>query len=190
MRQRSGATGGSRCRLSSVCRISASLCSPYPDGDSPPMQHSPLTGSLIRQGLPLHKIKSETHQLEPRFLDCYDRAVGILTRHPHLIPAAWSLVIPGPSTERRSRLVKYCHCLFGYITPDRQLCHCGDGCLTQIRHLGTWANAGNSEFTKAIQSDTRIPHGGQVTIDDLPIFAGYQRRADKILNRDPLPICP
>jgi hypothetical protein len=39
-------------------------------------------------------------------------------------------------------------------------------------------------LTKAIRADARIPEGPQwITVNDLPVFAEWQRRLDKELKR-------
>ena len=58
------------------------------------------------------------------------------------------------------------------------------GCLTQVRLRAH--DACTKELTNAIVGDVRIPKGDdEITPDHLPIFAGWQRRIDVLLNRTP-----
>ncbi len=63
---------------------------------------------------------------------------------------------------------------------DRQINHCG--CLTHI--ACGYMEAQTEELTQAIRNDPRIPGDSEyITLDDLPVFAEWQRRLDKELNR-------
>ncbi len=56
------------------------------------------------------------------------------------------------------------------------------GCLTQVKK--DYKEAATINLTKAIRADPRIPREPEyITIDDLPVFAEWQRRIDKELNR-------
>jgi hypothetical protein len=62
-------------------------------------------------------------------------------------------------------------------------------------HLGMFAartyQAPTEELNAAIVADGRIPLTGEdITIDHLPIFAGWQRRIDQVLNRTPRALDP
>ena len=110
--------------------------------------------------------------------DKYDEAVEYLTARPEEILETWTY----PSSKQAG-------CLFGFATPDPfvrafnkeqagRLC----GCLTEIKGRGQ--DAWTDELTAAIRGDERIPsHGAYITVEHLPIFAEWQRRIDKELNR-------
>lgn len=102
--------------------------------------------------------------------DKYDKAVEYLTKHPDEIHFAWNR----PHTARGG-------CLFQYAqNTDSTTEFCG--CLTQIR--GGFEVAQTPELTEAILRDIRLPcDEDDITVDDLPIFAEWQRRIDKELNR-------
>lgn len=58
------------------------------------------------------------------------------------------------------------------------------GCLTMIRE-GSWI-AETPELTLEIKQDERIPTSWSgITPEHLPIFAEWQRRLDRELNREP-----
>ena len=76
--------------------------------------------------------------------------------------------------------------LFDFCTQDRRA-YTPDGrkvgCLTMVRS-GLY-HAETPELTAAIRADTRIPSDLRgITVDDLPIFADWQRRLDEELQRD------
>lgn len=110
--------------------------------------------------------------------DKYDRAVEYLTENPSEIWFSWS----APFISENG-------CLFQFATPDGRSRH-GEklyGCLTTVRasetdHYGGLAYT--PELTKAIRADERIPVcGSKIKVEDLPVFAEWQRRIDKELNR-------
>lgn len=152
------------------------------------MNHSPLSTFTP------HRTCRITAQYSPRYIDCYDRAVAILTRHPRLIRRAWSLPDPRPGTPNlppvtrlEKKLTDYCHCLFAPVCSDRQ----GGGwygCLTQIRGNSLSIGEGDT-LTEIIRVDTRLPdEADDIIVDHLPMLAGWQRRIDIVLNRTPLPM--
>lgn len=110
-------------------------------------------------------------------MDKYDEAVAHLTRHPMQIGQAWRETTDHPAG-----------CLFSYVSPKGRLNkvppwvdHCC-GCLTQVRNRD--CVAWTEELTQAIQADDRIPGDVvRITAEDLPVFAEWQRRIDKELNR-------
>ena len=112
-------------------------------------------------------------------MDKYDEAVAYLTEHPDEISAAWCV----PEDGDESGCAK-AHCLFQYVTPTGEAC-CGGrycGCPTLI--VGRSFRAWTDELTVAIRADQRIPKNpDNITIDHLSIFAEWQRRIDKELNR-------
>ena len=115
--------------------------------------------------------------------DKYDEAVAFLTENPDLIIDAWERdSLEGENARHQ--------CLFDYVIPsqhgtyrrsDNQLC----GCLTQIKgECAVGGVAWTDDLTDAIQEDDRIPeHQTKVTVEDLPVFAEWQRRIDKELDR-------
>lgn len=148
------------------------------------MKHSPLTVTPTR----LHVLP----WTRPRYIDCYDRAVAILTRHPELILFAWRSAphaFPHEANRHTIKLAEYCHCLFNYATSSRTMGGCGSGCLTQIREHELFPYAETPSLTKAIYRDMRLPSDWRdITVDTLPVFAGWQRRLDIALDRKPLPM--
>lgn len=107
-------------------------------------------------------------------MDKYDRAIAYLSEHPEQIVPAWF----NPGKHEAG-------CLFRYATATGFHSGVGDqeyGCLTLIRYGD--AVAETKELTQAIKTDERIPctfYG--ITLDTLPVFAEWQRRLDKELNR-------
>jgi hypothetical protein len=95
--------------------------------------------------------------------DKYSKAIEYLNRHPSQILEAWNCPRFHPAG-----------CLFQYTSLQN-----GAGCLTQIR-------AGNSrahkhELTLEIRADERVPKDQEeITLNDLPVFAEWQRKIDKI----------
>ena len=102
-------------------------------------------------------------------MDKYDEAIEYLTENPIEIADAWG----GPS--------KYpAGCLFNFCGIDDSS-HTY-GCLTQVR--AGIMKAQTPELTAEIAADNRIPvHEYDITPADLPVFAEWQRRLDKELNR-------
>lgn len=110
--------------------------------------------------------------------DKYSEAVAYLTEHPEEISDTWFHA----STHRHG-------CLFAFCTPSGERVarqdgkHCG--CLTMIR--GKWWGDGNAwtdDLTAAILADERIPAADDdIGVDDLEVFAEWQRKLDVILNR-------
>ena len=104
--------------------------------------------------------------------DKYDDAVAYLTDNPGEILAAWNRPDKHPAGA-----------LFNYVAREvpKEL-DCMYGCLTQIR--GEIYEAETPELTRAIRADERIPRkSALVTLAHLPVFAEWQRRIDKELNR-------
>lgn len=112
--------------------------------------------------------------------DKYDKAIAYLTEHPEEIFNAWS--INGTADDPREHPA---HCLFqrtdGNDYDDDS--HCG--CLTEVKAMcDKRPRAPTYALTIAIRNDTRIPTDvEQITVADLPVFAEWQRRIDKELNR-------
>lgn len=102
-------------------------------------------------------------------MDKYDLAVQYLKEHPEEIGKAWDQFADHEAG-----------CLFLFCTKNGvrswgERC----GCLTQIRFDPSLI-AFNRELTQEIRQDTRIPTRPEdIRIDDLPVFAEWQRRLDK-----------
>jgi hypothetical protein len=114
---------------------------------------------------------------EVRKRDKYDEAVEYLTAHPTEILGAWHL------REHAEGKI-----LFQYAraTPFSSA-QCG--CLTMIRsnpQTGALGPDGkfDSLITSAIKDDTRIPTDPEkINAADLPVFAEWHRRLDKLWGR-------
>lgn len=102
--------------------------------------------------------------------DKYDEAMAYLFEHPEEIRDAWA--------------DPYDHvagCLFQYATRGKPGIFEGFGCLTMVRGV---CRAATQELTAAIRADERIPRSVEdATADTLPVFAEWQRRLDKELER-------
>lgn len=114
-------------------------------------------------------------------MDAYQQAVEYLTANPTQIHRAWDMgncpLNPPPGSV-----------LFKAAGQGTWLgINAGDlycGCLTQVR--AGKHRAFTHKLTRAILADERIPlHGREITVDHLPIFAGWQRRIDQVLGRTP-----
>ena len=105
-------------------------------------------------------------------MDKYDKAVKYLERHPEEINEAWG----SPTTYDRSKGDHIAGCLF-MIAGNENTHNCG--CLTQVRG-STVSVALTPALTKAIRKDKRIPKSPDlITVEDLPVFAEWQRKIDK-----------
>jgi hypothetical protein len=103
--------------------------------------------------------------------DAYDSMVDFLMENPSEILSAWA----NPLEHKAGGLFRY--------ASANQFGPCG--CLTQIRGEEDW-KAFTPELTQAIKADKRIPrHRYEITPATLPVFAEWQRRIDKELNRTP-----
>ena len=104
--------------------------------------------------------------------DKYDRAIEYLTAHPEKIPYAWvNAPVHEDEADPDIRGVEDMRCLFAATAA-------GYGCLTQIRcgSIGP-----TPEITAAIRADDRIPtNENEITVEDLPVFAEWQRRIDAL----------
>jgi hypothetical protein len=119
--------------------------------------------------------------------DAYAQAVEYLTENPGKIWKAWISPIVSPGG-----------CLFFFCGPHatgRAVPWSGFqcGCVTMV-HDDDDRVAWTPELTAAIKSDARLPYGNgtddHITVDHLPILAGWQRRMDVILGRTPPPLDP
>jgi hypothetical protein len=116
-------------------------------------------------------------------MDKYDIAVAYLREHPEEIPDAWNNPSGQVQGENRGEP------LFGYVAPNpfRSIVDIGNGlikcgCLTQVA-LGE-EEAYTDDLTQKIRSDHRIPTKPEdITVNDLEVFAEWQRKIDKELNR-------
>jgi hypothetical protein len=108
-------------------------------------------------------------------MDAYQQAVEYLTANPGEIYEAW---------EGHRRAIG--GCLFMAASQSGSITGTGCGCLMMIRSSIICSRAATPELTVAIQNDRRIPgNPREMTVDDLPVFAGWQRRIDQILGRTP-----
>jgi hypothetical protein len=99
--------------------------------------------------------------------DKYDEQIERLTKNPARIKDEWSDAIG---------IFDYAERSYGPWSDD-----CG--CLTMIRSGGGY-RAQTEELTKAIRADKRIPkRDADIKPEHLPVFAEWQRRIDKELNR-------
>jgi hypothetical protein len=107
---------------------------------------------------------------EPVTLDKYDKAVAYLTNRPEEIREAWYSPRLHPAG-----------CLFTFVSSD-YTSYVSIGCLTTIR-LGPHV-AETPALTEAIRADKRLPKDLlDITADNLPVFAEWQRRLDRELQR-------
>lgn len=120
-------------------------------------------------------------------MDRYQQDVEYLTKNPRHIYSAWASggedychPTPGSSLFR-----------FAYNRRHRNEVHGVPGCLTMLRNGMGDRVAQTEELTRAIASDTRLPKlVREITIDHLPIFAGWQRRIDQETGRQAPPLHP
>lgn len=105
--------------------------------------------------------------------DKYDDAIDYLTANPAEITGAWL----SPETRRAG-------CLFQFATGDGLYKYGTNfGCLTQIRSED--AVASTMAMTLAIRDDKRLPACCEdVTVAHLSLFAEWQRRLDRELQRN------
>lgn len=114
--------------------------------------------------------------------DKYDEAIEYLATHPNEIYETWNW----PPAKKAG-------CLFLPVAPDsgeqlfpnRPGASSHDapcGCLTMV-HNGRYV-AWTDDLTEQIRKDNRIPDdAGDITVKDLEVFAEWQRKIDKELNR-------
>ncbi len=104
--------------------------------------------------------------------DIYAEEIEWLTNHPHHIRSHWKNGLP----------------LFAFARNEdvpEQRKNYAIGCLTMIA-AGVDQCAATPELTAKIKSDPRIPKSLEaITLQDLPVFAEYQREIDVVLNRTP-----
>lgn len=120
-------------------------------------------------------MKVVTHD-EVTDFDKYHAAIIYLTAHPEEIEEAWA-----------SLRQKIGGCLFQFAMRDgfygsNQSDPNSCGCLTQVKNKERRAET--EALTTAIRNDVRIPSThGAITVRNLHVFAEWQRRLDKELNR-------
>jgi len=103
----------------------------------------------------------------------YAEAVEYLTERPEEMEPAWT----NPRTHTAGKLFLMVRPHGEQSNPDGSSC----ACLTMVR--GGEYRAWNSELTKAIHSDERIPTGiDDVTEEMLPIFAAWQTYLDSAIR--------
>lgn len=111
--------------------------------------------------------------------DAYDKAVAWLTERPGEIYGAWI----SPDTHPAGSLFRFCTPTGGPLSGGN--CGVNCGCLTTVR---SGSVAADSELTRQIRADSRIPCDVEDVIPkNLPVFAEWQRRMDKLWNR-PAPV--
>lgn len=116
-------------------------------------------------------------------MDLYDKAIEYLKSNPDQIMLSWD----DPKSH-------FTGILFQAVTPDGYASEspdgfmCGDIC--QIKALD--AHAWTSELQEEIAKDPNIPvlfasnnKIPKITVHNLEIFANWQRKIDKALNRNP-----
>ena len=96
--------------------------------------------------------------------DKYDFAIEYLTEHPNEIYDSWNCLQDESS------------CLFDKLGKSVT-----SGCLTQIKSSSSYESE-SLELERKIRNDPRIPINGYgITVENLHVFAEYQRLADKML---------
>lgn len=105
--------------------------------------------------------------------DKYDKAIDYFTENPDQICEFWNTPHLYPQG-----------CLFVYASETGRSIN-NIGCLTTIRrNNGFGTEACTPELTEAIRADERIPKDARdIKVEDLPVFAEWQRRIDRELNR-------
>lgn len=121
--------------------------------------------------------------------DKYDEAVEYLRQNPAEIQEAWT-----QTWEHKAgclfRPVAKSHAPEGHCWPKRSIDAERCGCLTTIRGqtgggFGYAIVAETDELTQAIIADGRIPKSvDEITVDNLEVFAEWNRRIDKELGRE------
>lgn len=103
-------------------------------------------------------------------MDKYDKAIKYLQKNPLEIPKAWE----SPKTHPAG-------CLFQFAKENKAV-YPNMGCPTMIR--GESGQAQTDSLTQRISNDIRIPTRPQhITLNNLYVFAEWQRIIDKELNR-------
>lgn len=111
-------------------------------------------------------------------MDKYDEAIEYLTKNPKEIFNAWM--------EPDKHVAG---CLFVFAAPEGEYGDGTAGCLTMIRKKESDFVIGSDgkideDLTRQIRGDERLPDcSGNIEVDDLPVFAEWQRRLDKELDR-------
>lgn len=107
-------------------------------------------------------------------MDAYDHMVAYLTDNPDQIHDAWNI----PTG----------HVAGALFAPLGSGC---EACLTQLRVRNSYSpgylyGTAGLAIAEEVRLDERIPSNGNgITLKHLPIFAEWQRRIDKELNRVP-----
>lgn len=116
-------------------------------------------------------------------MDSYDKAIEYLKNNPSQIVDIWD----DPKSH-------FSGVLFQSVTPDGVSQtnpygeFCGDICEIHSNLASAWTD----ELTEEILEDFRIPeifashdYKPRITVELLPLFAEWQRKIDKVLNRNP-----
>lgn len=121
--------------------------------------------------------------------DKYDEAIDYIKTHPHpqeAIRLAWT----HPDLYK-----KHGGCLFSVVALDPDSVDLGlddrCGCLTEIRSVAEGheenhieRHAFDNDLEGRIAKDRRLPVGVRgITLDNLHVFAEYQREADALRNK-------
>ena len=104
--------------------------------------------------------------------DKYDEEIEYLSERPDMIETHWC-----------NPYCRTANGLFGYLDGRGGTC----GCLTLVRQEPDLYAGGHRHLApliREIAADTRIPTTpDRITVEDLPVFAEWQRRLDKELGR-------
>jgi len=105
--------------------------------------------------------------------DKYDVSISYLRKHPTHIVSAWENWSTHPAG-----------CLFQIAEANPEHSDLNVGCLTEIRRLTKLKICGRPDLTEEIKIDDRIPTKAiEVSVEHLHVFAEWQRRLDKELQR-------
>lgn len=110
--------------------------------------------------------------------DKYDIAIEYLTKYPNEMYTAWG----NPDAHEAGCLFQYATRKYGPENTPLSI-----GCLTMIRDSNKlqtmYCEAETQQLTREIKADKRIPDRiSKVTVDDLSVFAEWQRRLDRELG--------
>lgn len=101
----------------------------------------------------------------------YEDAVKYLTENSDRIEEAWD----DPLHKRGGSLFVFASKTGTFKGEDDKII----GCLTSIRSAEIHVSGCSPEVTKAIRTDSRLPHFyNDITVESLVVFAEWQRRLD------------
>ncbi len=108
-------------------------------------------------------------------MDKYDKAIAYLKKHPKEINRVWFT----PYDHEHGCLFKF----MGKDDSDADIPNERCGCLIMIKN-NTFYKSFDSKLTEEIRADKNIPCRSElITVESLPIFAKYQRKADKLREK-------